>query len=102
MREVFTHRDYTRVGLYQSILESEGIASFIKNDTSHNLVVWLPVPFLHPVLCVASDADFERAVEILRTMHKTETADEPDRVCTACGGSIPGNFCACWKCGAEI
>ena len=36
MREVFVAQDYTRVGFFRSVLEQAGIASFIRNEHSHN------------------------------------------------------------------
>jgi hypothetical protein len=86
MREVFTHKEFTLVGHYQTLLEAEGIPTFI--------------PALFPVLCVENDADFDRAVEIIRKVYKPEPNNLPDWPCT-CGELVPGNFDTCWKCGAE-
>jgi hypothetical protein len=101
MREVFTHREFARVGHYQSILESEGIGTYVRNETSHNLFTWIPIPILNPVLCVDSAAEFESAVALLQSVHAPEKDDPPDWMCV-CGEEVPGNFDVCWKCGAEL
>lgn len=100
MREVFTHKEFTRVGHYQTILESEGIPTYIRNASSHNVVADITIPALYPVLCVENEADFDRAVELLRGVYQPEKSDAPDWTCS-CGESVPGNFSSCWKCGAE-
>jgi hypothetical protein len=100
MREIFTHQDFTRVGHYQSILESGGIPTFIRNGVSHNSVTELPSPVLFPTLCVENDSDYEQAVKMIREVYQPQNTDAPDWPCLACGEAIPGTFDSCWSCGA--
>lgn len=100
MREIFTHREFARVGHYKSILESEGIPAFIRNEAGHNLVAELPAAVLFPTLCVENDSDYERAMEILRAVYKPEHTDATDWACAACKETVPGTFDSCWSCGA--
>lgn len=100
MREVFTHKEFTRVGHYQTILEAEDIPCYIRNASSHNVVADITIPALFPVLCVENESDYEKAVELLRSVYKPEKSDAPDWTCS-CGECVPGNFDSCWKCGAE-
>ncbi len=100
MREIFTHREFARVGHYKSILESEGIPAFIRNEAGHNLLAELPAAVLFPTLCVENDSDYDRAIEILRSVYKPEHTDAPDWTCAECKETVPGTFDSCWSCGA--
>jgi hypothetical protein len=100
MREIFVHQDSARVGLYQSILESAGIPTFMRNSISGTFMTELPAPIFFPVLCVANDEDYDRAMEVLGKVEKPEPSDAPDWKCPACGETVPGTFDACWKCQA--
>ena len=101
MREVFVHQDSARVGLYKSILDANGIPNFVRNALSNNSVTDMPSGVFFPTLCVVDDADYERAIEILRHVHKPEPNDSPDWKCGGCGEEVPGTFEHCWRCGAS-
>ena len=100
MREIFVHQDFTRVGHFKSILDSAGIGSFIRNEASHNSVTELPSPILFPTLCVEDDADYEKALELLREVYQPHDTDAPDWTCGTCKETVPGTFESCWSCGA--
>ncbi len=100
MREVFVHQDTARVGHYKSILDANGITSFIRNELSNNSLAEMPAGIFFPALCVVNDDDYERALELLRAVHKPEPNDAPDWKCGGCGEEVPGTFDHCWKCGA--
>ena len=105
MKEIFVHADFTRVGHCQAILEEAGIACFIRNENSQNLLSGLPDLTCHPVLCITNDADEERAKELLRDFIATEREVEAEEnsaewKCPQCGETVPGNFGSCWKCDA--
>ena len=102
MREIFVHQDFTRVGHYKSILDSAEIPSFIRNEISHSLVTELPCPLMFPTLCVENDADYDRALELLRKVHKPTTPDAPDWICPGCKEPVPGTFDSCWSCGGVM
>jgi hypothetical protein len=97
-REVFVHQDSARVGLYKSILDAASIPNFVRNASSNNITE-MPSAVLFPVLCVLDDADYERAVELLRNVHKPNPNDASDWKCAGCGEDVPGTFEHCWKCG---
>ena len=101
MREVFVHQDTARVGHYKSILDANDIPNFIRNELSNNSLADMPAAIFFPTLCVVDDADYERALEILRHVHKPEPNDAPDWKCGGCGEEVPGTFQHCWKCGAS-
>ena len=105
MKVIFTHPDFTRVGHCQAILEEAGIACFIRNESTQNLLAGLPDTAAQPVLCVTQDADAPRAMELLRDFTATEKQIESEEnsaewKCQHCGETVPGNFGSCWKCDA--
>ena len=102
MREIFVHQDFTRVGHCKSILDSAEIPSFIRNGISHSLLTGLPCPLMFPTLCVENDADYDRALALLREVHKPATTDAPDWTCPGCKETVPGTFDSCWSCGAVV
>ena len=105
MREIFSHRDMTVLGYYKSILESEGIAGFIRNEHSQTLGfgfygMFQRLGFLEPVLCIVADEEFERAIALLSQHHDSAPCSSEEWLCTACKESNPASFEVCWKCQA--
>ena len=103
MKEVFAHRDSTRVGQAQSILEAEGILCFIRNDTSSGLMggaVIGPPRLYDPALFVTAEEDFPRAAALIQDWLSLPGADPEaeDWVCAACGETVPGGYVECWSC----
>ena len=66
MTELFRERDYTRVGYFQTVLESEGIATFVRNQDLVTMTTDVPIPDMFPALCILKESDYERAMEILK------------------------------------
>ena len=100
MTEIFVHADLTQLAHCQSLLEEAGVASFIRNETTHDLIAGLPDPLRQPSLCVTNDADAERARELLRDVESAGQSETPEWKCPQCGETVPGNFGTCWKCEA--
>ena len=98
MTEIFVHPDPTQLAHCRSILEEAGIACFIRNEETHDLIAGLPDPMRQPSLCVTNDADAERARELLRDLGGEGKSDAPEWKCPKCGETVPGNFSSCWKC----
>lgn len=101
MRDIFVNQDYTKVGHYKSLLESASIPCFIRNGISHNSVTELPSPLLFPTLCVENDEDYDRAMELLKAVHKPAESSAPDWKCPNCNETVPGTFDSCWSCNRE-
>tara|TARA_R110000850_G_scaffold55417_15_gene131101 strand:- start:261 stop:596 length:336 start_codon:yes stop_codon:yes gene_type:complete len=101
MKELFREFDFTKVGYYQSIIESQGIETFVKNRDVSGLAGEASImPDLWPTLCVIKEEDYDRAMQIIRdsVSANAERADiEVD--CPACAEKNPGNFDLCWSCG---
>lgn len=71
MRMVFKSHRQERVGLYQSILESEGMPTLIKNEFSAATAgTYLTDPET-PELWVLNDDDYANALELLKPYEST-------------------------------
>ncbi|RYD33491.1 MAG: hypothetical protein EOP85_20735 [Verrucomicrobiaceae bacterium] len=101
MIEIYRNRDSSTVGTLQSLLESEGIRTYLRNE--HVSGTTVAIPEVYPALCVLEEADVERGVELIRG-YIEEPRDEsgPELTCPKCGEKSPGTFDACWNCGAQI
>lgn len=97
---MFENFDFSRVGQMQSLLESHGIRTFIRNEYGSSVVGELPFVEVVPQLFVLEDSDAERAIELLKLDLPVQDAAD-DWVCPECGIDIEGNFSRCWKCGVD-
>jgi hypothetical protein len=96
--KVFENFDFSRVGQMQSLLESHGIKTFIRNQYGSSVMGEVPFVEVVPQLFVLRDSDVERAMALLQLdLPRTATAD--DWVCPECGVEVEGQFDRCWKCG---
>ncbi len=97
MIELLRFHEMEKVGLLQSILESEGIPTFVGNRDG------LAFPVFSPSLWIMNEADKDRALVIIRD-HLLSQPAEPgtERTCPHCGERSPGNFAACWNCGTAL
>jgi len=99
MREVFVHQDSTRVGFFKSVLDEADIPNLIRNEFSNTLLTGMPSPIFFPALCVVHDADYDRALGLLREFADEPPSHSPDWCCPQCHAEVPGNFDSCWQCG---
>ncbi len=65
VREIYSHHNPFLVGHLQSVLESEGIACFVKNSYLSGAMGELPPTAVWPELWVIHDASFLRATKLL-------------------------------------
>lgn len=104
MKELFREPDITRVSFFKMLLEEEGIPTIIRNEyLTMSGLSEIPIPEFFPALCVADDADYPRAVALIRdhlTTERQQTSEE--WACPKCGESNPGNFEVCWSCGGSV
>jgi len=86
---------------YKNLLESEGIAAFIRNEHLASIVGEMPFQEVWPQLWVQNDLDYDRAVQLIDQQKVIdESPAEPWR-CIQCSTDNEGQFSACWKCGAQ-
>ena len=98
MINVFDNFDFSRVGQMQSLLESHGIKTFIKNQYASSVMGEVPFVEVVPELYVLAKEDLQRARELLQLDLPDQDPAE-DWVCPECGIDVEGNFTRCWKCG---
>ena len=97
---VFENFNFTRVGQMQSLLESNGIKTFIRNEYGSSVVGELPFVEVVPQLFVLEEKDLAMAKELLLLDLPVENQGE-DWVCPECGVDVEANFSRCWKCGVN-
>jgi len=104
MKELFREQDFSLVGHYQSILETAGIRTLVRNqDLTMSGLAELPIPEFFPALCVVDDDDYERAMEVIRDHLQADQERSAEEVrCVHCGETSPGNFEICWACGEAV
>lgn len=98
MIKVFEDFNFTRVGQMQSLLESHGIKTFLKNEFGSSVVGELPFVEVVPQLFVLEENDAEKARELL-SAESLDHHPAADWTCSECGSEVEGNFSQCWKCG---
>ena len=98
MIKVFEDFDFSRVGRLQSLLESHGIRTYLKNEFGSSVVGELPFVEVIPQLFVLEEKDLERAKELL-SAEVPSAQPGPDWTCPECGAEVDGHFAGCWKCG---
>lgn len=102
MIKVFEDFDIALVGHYQSVLESNGIATFMKNRFGTSGSGELPFVEVVPQLWVLNDADAERARSLIGELdeHAAE-AQREEWVCPECGTVLEAAFTDCWQCASD-
>ena len=95
---VFEDFDFSRVGQMQSLLESHGISTFIRNQFGSSVMGEVPFVEVVPQLFVLKQKDVGRAREILRS-NLAAGEEAVDWTCPECGVEVGGQFSHCWQCG---
>jgi len=99
MIKVFEDFDVTLVGHYQSVLESNDIATFMKNQFGTSGAGELPFVEVVPQLWVLNEADVGRAKVLIKYLHEPENGEQPQAwICPKCGTPQEAAFTHCWKC----
>jgi Putative prokaryotic signal transducing protein len=101
MRYLFSHQDFTLVGHYQSVLEAEGILTFVRNQNTNMVFSEIPAGIFFPTLCVVNNEDYEQAMTLLRPLLYDSLDLGPDWICSACSEPNPDSFEYCWNCKTE-
>ena len=99
MIKVFEDFDITLVGHYQSVLESNDIATYMKNQFGTSGAGELPFVEVIPQLWVLNEADAARAKALIRELHDPESQQRVQAwTCPACNTPQEAAFTHCWKC----
>ena len=99
MIKVFEDFDITLVGRYQAVLESNDIATFMKNQFGTSGAGELPFVEVIPQLWVLNEADAERALALIEDMSSPESTTP--WICQSCKEPQEAVFTHCWKCSAQ-
>jgi len=100
MIKVFEDFNFSRVGQIQSLLESQGIRTFLRNEYGSSVVGELPFVEVVPQLYVLEQKDAARARELIR-MEEAAVSTGSDWICPECGAEVEGTFSCCWNCGTD-
>lgn len=100
MIKVYEDFNFSRVGQVQSLLEANGIRTFLRNEFGSSVVGELPFVEVIPQLFVLERTDVERAMSLIETEMGGNEPGE-DWVCPDCGAAVDGHFSSCWKCAED-
>jgi len=99
MIKVFEDFDVTLVGHFQSVLESNGIETFMKNQFGTSGAGELPFVEVIPQLWVLNEADVERAKGLIALVSTPDETEQPTPwQCPQCHTPQEAAFTHCWKC----
>lgn len=101
MIKVFEDFDIMLVGHYQSVLESNDIATFMKNQFGTSGAGELPFVEVVPQLWVLNEEDAPRARALIKALDEdTDTESLQAWDCPGCGTRLEAAFTQCWQCSA--
>ena len=103
MIKVFEDFDISLVGHYQSVLEDNGIKTFLKNQFGTSGAGELPFIEVIPQLWVLNSAESERAEQLIKSLQGSADNDGKQAEswnCKNCGTPQEAVFTHCWKCSA--
>lgn len=99
MLKVFEDFDITLVGHYQSVLESNGIPTYIKNQFGTSGAGELPFIEVIPQLWVLNEADSSRALALIKELHGPQNGEAATPwQCPECNIPQEAVFTHCWNC----
>ena len=84
----------------QSLLESEGIPTFIRNQFASSVMGEVPFVEVCPQLYVLNEADVCRARQLV-LLQQSGPVPGGHWICPVCGTEIEGQFDTCWNCAVE-
>ena len=99
MKKVTSADSLITINHYRNLLQSEGIASFIRNEYLGSIVGEMPFQEVWPELWVRDDLDYDRAVELLDDDKRMSESPAAGWRCPQCGEENEGQFAVCWSCG---
>ena len=100
MKLVYTSDDYMQAGQIQSLLESNDIPCFMKNETLTGAIGELPLNECWPEIWIRNDNDENKTLKLI-DLFINESKLDISWICR-CGEKIEGQFTECWKCGYAI
>ncbi|MBK1827140.1 DUF2007 domain-containing protein [Haloferula rosea] len=93
------------VGHFQSILESEGIRTEVRNEGGSSLAGEVPFTQVFPELWVIEPEDTERAKQLIETYlaeDSRSSATLKPWTCPNCAETVTAELAECWNCGTPF
>jgi hypothetical protein len=97
LRKVHTAESIIEVAHLRNVLESEGIACFVRNEGLAGALGELPFVACWPELWVLRNGDALRARGLIDAARSADP-DAPTWTCARCGERLEGQFVDCWQC----
>ena len=97
MIKVFESFNFSQVGQAQSLLEAQGIETFVRNEFASSVMGEIPFIEVCPQLFILDAQEETRARELLKSFETIPLAS--DWLCPHCGQEVDGPFGQCWQCG---
>lgn len=91
--------DFSRVGHFKSVLDDEGIRTFIKNANASSLMGEVPYTEVWPEIWVLNDHDAERAGVLINELERSRVEHVAPWLCPECETYVEDGFSECWNCG---
>jgi hypothetical protein len=99
MRRVHVSESLLEIAHLRNLLESAGIACFVRNERLGGAVGEIPFLECWPELWVCKSGQALRARGLIDEALSPRVACDP-WVCPRCGERIEGQFSECWRCAA--
>jgi hypothetical protein len=100
MKRVLSAPNLIEITQLKNVLESAGIACFIRNEVSAGLMGEVPLTECTPELWIADDQRLTEAMQMKADWQARTKVEGNNWVCPACGETSEPQFDSCWKCGA--
>jgi len=101
MIKVFEDFELSKVGQFQSVLEAEGIRTYLKNQFTSGVLGEIPFVEAVPQLWIIEDDDLVKAKRLIQELLSSPEDIGPEWTCARCVSVVDGVFSHCWKCNAE-
>jgi hypothetical protein len=95
--KVYESFNISQVGQAASLLNSEGIETFVRNEFASSVMGEVPFVEVCPQLFILDASEEERALDLLQPFAHQSPA--PDWKCKKCNVEVDGSFGQCWNCG---
>jgi hypothetical protein len=100
MKKILSSPNPIEITQLKDVLESAGIACFIRNEISAGLMGEVPLTECTPELWIEDDQRLAEAMQMKSDWQASAKVAGSNWVCPACGETSEPQFTSCWKCGA--
>ena len=91
MIKVFEDFELSKVGQFQSVLEAEGIRTYLKNQFTSGVLGEIPFVEAVPQLWIIEDDDLIKAKRLIKELLSSPADIGPEWTCAQCD-SVSGNW----------